>query len=77
MNQQFIDRIIAAAKLDPPIYADIKADETSTTQAFLVVVLSAISSAIGSALGILITINSGTSANLDTAALVVGAATAA
>lgn len=59
MNGSIVDRVIGAARLDPATYDEIKADETATSQALLVVILAAVSAAIGSALGILVLVNSG------------------
>jgi hypothetical protein len=42
--------MIRAARLDPTLYEEVECDETATTQALLVVVISSLSSGIGSAL---------------------------
>lgn len=43
----FVERIIGAAKLDPNTYEDVESDSTATTQAMIVVVVSALAGGIG------------------------------
>jgi len=45
--EQFQERVIRAFKLDPTLYRELKADETSTDQAGAVVVLAAVAAGIG------------------------------
>jgi hypothetical protein len=49
-STSLVDRMIRAARLDPTLYEEVERDETATTQALLVVVISSLSSGIGSAL---------------------------
>lgn len=49
-SASLVDRMIRAARLDPTLYEEVERDETATTQALLVVVISSLSSGIGSAL---------------------------
>jgi hypothetical protein len=42
--------MIRAARLDPSLYEEVEADDTATTQALLVVILSSVSSGIGTAI---------------------------
>jgi hypothetical protein len=49
-SKSLIDRMIRAARLDPTLYEEVERDETATTQALLVVVISSLASGIGSAL---------------------------
>ena len=44
------NRMIRAAKLDVTLYEEVEADETATTQAILVVILSSVCSGIGTAI---------------------------
>jgi hypothetical protein len=46
--QQYVDRIIRAAKLDVNLYEEVEADKTSMGQAMGVVVFSSIAAGIGS-----------------------------
>jgi hypothetical protein len=48
MNQ-FIDRIVRAAKLDVNLYEEVEADKSALGQAMTVVILSAVAAGIGSA----------------------------
>jgi hypothetical protein len=46
-NQSLVDRMIGAARLDVATYEDVEHDESATTQALIVVLLSAIAAGIG------------------------------
>jgi len=48
------DRMIRAARLDVPLYNEVEADITATSQALTVVVIAAVASGIGSAIGVAI-----------------------
>ena len=50
-SSSLFDRMMRAAKLDASLYEEVEADETATTQALIVVLLSSICSGIGSAIG--------------------------
>src|SRR5437879_13652009 len=43
----FLQRLIGAAALDAAIYEEVEADETATTQAFAVVLLSSLAAGVG------------------------------
>ena len=47
----FINRIIRAAKLDVTLYSEVKADKEALTQAMVVVLLSGLASGAGTAKG--------------------------
>lgn len=47
----FINRVIRAAKLDATLYSEVKADKEALTQAMVVVVLSGLASGVGTAKG--------------------------
>ena len=49
-----VNRVIRAAKLDVELYEEVEADETLTSQAIAVVVITAIAAGIGGALGAII-----------------------
>ena len=51
VSSNLFDRMIRAARLDVSLYEEVEADDTATTQAFIVVMLSSICSGIGTALG--------------------------
>ncbi len=48
MSSSFTNRIFRAAKLDVHLYEEVKADQSATLQAMLVVILSGIAAGIGS-----------------------------
>ena len=50
VSADLFNRMIRAAKLDVTLYEEVEADETATTQAILVVVLSSVCSGIGTAM---------------------------
>src|SRR5205823_2451248 len=47
MTNTFLQRLIGAAALDAAIYEEVEADQTATTQALAVVVLSSLAAGIG------------------------------
>lgn len=50
-SSSLIDRMRRAAMLDPSLYEEVEADETATTQALIVVLISSICSGLGTAIG--------------------------
>jgi hypothetical protein len=50
-STSLFDRMIRAARLDASLYEEVEADNTATTQALMVVVISSICSGIGTAIG--------------------------
>lgn len=51
VSTSLFDRMIRAARLDASLYEEVEADDTATTQALMVVILSSICSGIGTAIG--------------------------
>ncbi|MDQ1281094.1 MAG: hypothetical protein QG670_2358 [Thermoproteota archaeon] len=51
VSNNLINRMIRAARLDTSLYEEVEVDNTATTQALIVVVLSSICSGVGTALG--------------------------
>ena len=54
-SSNLFDRMIRAARLDVSLYEEVEADDTATTQAFIVVILASICSGIGTAIGTALT----------------------
>ena len=54
-SSNLFNRMIRAARLDVSLYEEVEADDTATTQAFIVVILASICSGIGTAIGTALT----------------------
>jgi predicted amidophosphoribosyltransferase len=51
ISSNLFDRMIRAARLDASLYEEVERDETATTQALIVVIISSFCAGIGTAIG--------------------------